>query len=147
MARIAAAGRRQIDIQQPRRCHRPLDVLTDLNEAPALAMAHGAVGCTAHQMQCLHHRLQKFQQPSPATCDRCIAPHIEIQPIDALPHLGADLFAHLPRVVACGGDAAVDRGIALTGKNQLAQGFVVEARLPVRLSQPQRFEHAPPVTT
>ena len=73
-------------------------------------MRHGRVGHALEQVHAVDDRGQELVRARrPVRLRRLPPPDRQEQAIDLLPHLGADLFADLPRVLARGADAGGDR--------------------------------------
>jgi hypothetical protein len=86
-----------------------LDEAAELDELPPFAVRHRRVGDALKKVDALDHRRQELVGARPRLRMRRITPHVEEQAVDLLPHLRADLLAHLPRVLACATDARGNR--------------------------------------
>ena len=87
--------RAEVGVEEQRHRTRPLRVLPQLHESPALAVGHRGladagkrVGAFAHPGHQPHHRLVVCHR-------RAQGAGLVVEPIELLPHLGADLFPDL----------------------------------------------------
>jgi hypothetical protein len=82
---------------------RALDGPSDLNVVPPLGVNHRRVGDSLkHVRGFLDVRVERRPARSPAAAD------VQVQPVQLLPHLGADLFADLPGILTRGSHARFD---------------------------------------
>jgi hypothetical protein len=96
-------------VEQRRRPFRPLEEPPGLQVLPALAVAHRRVGDAAEQVHAFDDRARDEVR---ASRQGGVVPHVadpQVERVDLLPHVGADLLAHLPRVLTRTDDAAGDR--------------------------------------
>ena len=81
----------------------------DLQVLPAFAVAHRRVGDALEEMHAFDHQAEdvvRARRPAPSA-RACLQPQKQL--VQLLPHVGADLLAHLPRVLAGGGHARQHR--------------------------------------
>ena len=158
LAELGRLSRRALEVaivhvEQRRRRRGALDVAAQLDELPALAVRHRRVGDALEQVHAFHHRRQELVcAGAPLRLGR-VAPHVEEQPVDLLPHLGADLLAHLARVLARGVDARGD-GVVVgevqnrAGRHDFRMGTVGRRRRHPKAGQqpapvPRRVDRRP----
>ena len=95
-----------------------------LDELPALRVAEGRVGEALEEVDRLLDGAEELVRlPPPDRVDGRAA-HGQVEAVDLLPHLGADLLAHLARVLPRGQDAGDHRGGVALVEGQMAGDFV-----------------------
>ena len=86
-----------------------LHVTPELDVLPALAVRHGRVRHALKQMRALLNRAEKYVRMQQPRLARRSTGHLQIQPVQLLPHFRAALLAHLPQIFP---------GRCHTGKNR-----------------------------
>ena len=86
----------------------------DANEVPALAVAHSRIGNALEEINVLFHAVQESVWLRVPDLFHTGLFHPQEEAVELLPHLRADLLAHLPCIFACGFDAGLNgRGVGL----------------------------------
>ena len=122
-----------------------LDVTAELHEVPALAVRHGGVGDALEQVHAADGGGQEFVGARrPLALAEAVLPHVQEEPVDLLPHLGADLFAHLPGVLPRRADRRQD-GLAIRQVHDRALEVAGGGRRRPRWRRRERRQQEPPV--
>src|SRR3982074_978156 len=102
--------------EQCRRGRSPLDEASGLNEMPAFAVTKRRISGALKEVRTfLDAAKEKMRRRFPLSAG---AFGLEKELIELLPHLGRNLFAHLPGVLASCAHARDDRGLVLGVKGQ-----------------------------
>jgi hypothetical protein len=97
------------EIEDARSGVRPLDVFAGLQELPPLAVCHGRIGHPLERMQPSDQPTVKTNRALAERRPRCGAVQIKELPVQVLPHLARNLFAHRPRIFPGASDARENR--------------------------------------
>ena len=136
---------------QQQRCGRcPLDVPSDLDELPTLAVVHRRVGDALKLMHRLHHRLKELARsryPGRLDFHLHLRPrHLQIKAVQPMPLLRRDLFPYMPRVLPRSNDAREDRSLIRCVEGQRLRQRIRLTR-PLDVLRPaQRLQHPLPAT-
>src|SRR5215204_1219298 len=134
----------RIDVEQGGGRGGALDVAPDLYELPALAVVHRRVGDALEKVRTLLYRAEEFVRGDIPDVVEPRLLDLQKEPVELLPHLGADLLAHLPQVLARGGDAGHDGGLVRDVERHRLGDAVGVARTRQRRRRVQAVEQTPP---
>ena len=101
---------RLIDLEQRGGGVGALQVAAEADELPALAVNHGGVADALEEMDAVDHRGQHVVDVGAELGLRVRRVHLVIEPVEPLPLLGGDFFAHLAGIFARRIHAVGDRG-------------------------------------
>ena len=111
---IVGLGRdREVGVEQHRDRAGPLGELAELHEPPALAVAHRRFGRAVEGVGAFADQRHQAHDRGGVLRVHFGLDDLVEQPVQLLPHLGADLLAHLRGVLARRRDARHDRGAVL----------------------------------